>query len=67
MHQGDLVLTDDGYYGIVLGTTVLLGNGLEIRCDNEMRPIPINAHSSTGVSGVSNFREILLGRYKIEP
>ena len=61
MQQGDLVLTEDGYYGIVVGSRdVFLGNGCQEIFDDEgwakLRPLPINvAHESGG----ANFAELL--------
>ncbi len=61
---GDLVLTEDGYYGIVVGRRdVFLANGLpEVLDDSawaKLRPLPINV---CHVSGTANFGELLDGR-----
>ena len=61
MQQGDLVLTEDGYYGIVVGSRdVFLGNGCQEILDDEawakLRPLPINVSRE---SGGANFAELL--------
>ena len=61
MQQGVLVLTEDGYYGIVVGhRDVFLGNGLQKVLDDRardaLRPLPINVNHE---GGVCNFRELL--------
>lgn len=61
MQQGALVLTEDGYYGIVVGRRdVFLGNGLQEVLDDRaweaLRPLPININHE---GGVCNFRELL--------
>jgi hypothetical protein len=61
MQLGALVLTEDGYYGIVVGhREIFLGNGLqEVLNDqawNALRPLPINVNHE---GGFSNFLELL--------
>ena len=61
MQQGALVLTEDGYYGIVVGRRdIFLGNGLQEVLDDRaweaLRPLPINVNHE---GGVCNFRELL--------
>ena len=61
MQLGALVLTEDGYYGIVVGhREVFLGNGLQEVLDdqawNALRPLPINVNYE---GGASNFLELL--------
>ena len=61
MQLGALVLTEDGYYGIVVGRRdVFLGNGLQEVLDDlawaSLRPLPINVNHE---SGISNFLELL--------
>lgn len=53
MQQGALVLTEDGYYGIVVGRRDLfLGNGLQEVLDDRawdaLRPVPINVNHEGG-------------------
>ena len=61
MQLGALVLTEDGYYGIVVGhREIFLGNGLQEVFDdqawNALRPLPINVNHE---GGFSNFLELL--------
>ena len=61
MQLGALVLTEDGYYGIVVGhREVFLGNGLQEVLDdqawNALRPLPINVNHE---GGFGNFLELL--------
>ena len=62
MQLGALVLTEDGYYGIVVGhREVFLGNGLQEVLDDQawnayaLRPLPINVNHD---GGFSNFLEL---------
>ena len=61
MQLGAFVLTEDGYYGIVVGhREIFLGNGLQEVLDdqawNALRPLPINVNHE---GGFSNFLELL--------
>ncbi len=61
MQLGAFVLTDDGYYGIVVGhRDLFLGNGLQEVLDDQawdaLRPLPINVNHE---GGTSNFLELL--------
>lgn len=62
--KGDLVQTDDGYYGIVVDDhVVFLGNGLEEQMNDEswnaLKPVGINVFQE---GGVSNFDALVEGR-----
>lgn len=62
--RGDLVLTDDGYYGIIVTEdSVLLGNGCEEILDDlqisRLKQLPINVSFDCGVS---NFLELIENR-----
>lgn len=64
LREGDLVLTEDGYYGIITGRdTVFLANGLEVvmteREMKSLRRLPLNINAPDGSS--ASFREILNG------
>ncbi len=65
MRRGDLVVTADGYYGIVVGEReVFLGNGLqEIMIPEDwprLKVLPINVNHEDGA--VSNFDALVEGR-----
>ena len=59
---GDLVITPEGYYGILKSECeVLLGNGLSMVIEDDelgaFKTVPINANVEYGA--VSNFSELL--------
>lgn len=63
LQLGDLVLTCDGYLGIVVGQRdVFLGNGCQaVLSDDEfaaLTPLPINTYRSQGMP-TANFLELL--------
>jgi len=65
--KGDLVVTEDGYYGIVINDdTVLLGNGLEQILDYEgmaeLKVLPINPSRNQGAA--ANFIELVRAFYE---
>jgi hypothetical protein len=62
--KGDLVITEDGYYGIVVrDDTVLLANGLEEVFDDlaDLKVCPINANETHG--SAANFIELVRAFY----
>ena len=60
MQQGDLVLTEDGYYGIVVGSLdVFLGNGRQEILDEEAWEAAPIADQCLHESGGANFAELL--------
>ncbi len=66
LRRGDLVLTDDGYYGIMVkDNEVFLGNGCQEILDAEaitrLRQVPINIFHE-GVTATSNFLDMLESR-----
>ena len=68
MRLGNLVLTEDGYYGIVVGhREIFLGNGLQEVLDDQawakLRPLPINVNHE---SGTANFGELLDERRNLQ-
>ena len=65
MRIGDLVQTDDGYYGIIVAEhEVMLGNGCQEIMDDEawskLHVLPININH--GGDAVSNFDALVEGR-----
>jgi hypothetical protein len=66
MRRGDLVLTEDGYYGILAtDNSVFLGNGCEEIMDAKqmaaLKVMPINVFHE-GVTAASNFLDLVENR-----